>query len=143
MHIGETGWASIDQTAYGAGGSKAADEYKQKVFHDLLREWTDEACISLFFFEAFDEQWKKATSPGDSENRFGLIALNNEVKYALWDAFDAGTFDGLTRDGEPLRRVLPATGTPCWRVRWCRRSGARWPFAASILCRPIAVRVKK
>ncbi len=104
MHIGETGWASIDETAYGAGGSKAADEYKQKVFHDLLREWTDEAGISLFFFEAFDEQWKKATSPGDSENHFGLIALNNEVKYALWDAFDAGTFDGLTRDGEPLRK---------------------------------------
>ncbi|MEE3096901.1 MAG: exo-beta-1,3-glucanase, partial [Pseudomonadota bacterium] len=41
MHIGETGWASIDETAYGAAGSKAADEFKQKIFHDLLREWTD------------------------------------------------------------------------------------------------------
>ena len=38
MHIGETGWASIDETAYGAAGSKAADEFKQKVFHDLLRD---------------------------------------------------------------------------------------------------------
>jgi len=64
VHIGETGWASDDESAYGANGSKAADEYKQKVFHDLLREWTDREGISLFYFEAFDEQWKKADSPG-------------------------------------------------------------------------------
>ena len=104
MHIGETGWASIDETAYGASGSKAADEFKQKVFHDLLREWTDAEGISLFYFEAFDEQWKKADSPGDSENHFGLIALNNEVKYTLWDEFDRGVFAGLTRDGQPLQK---------------------------------------
>ena len=47
MHIGETGWASIDETAYGAEGSKAADEFKQKIFHDLLREWTDVEGLSL------------------------------------------------------------------------------------------------
>jgi exo-beta-1,3-glucanase (GH17 family) len=104
IHIGETGWASLDATAYGASGSKAADEYKQKVFHDLLRQWTDEAGITLFYFEAFDERWKKADAPGDSENHFGLIALNNEVKFTLWDAFDAGVFEGLTRDGQPLRK---------------------------------------
>lgn len=104
IHIGETGWASLDETAYGASGSKAADEYKQKVFHDLLRQWTDEAGITLFYFEAFDERWKKADAPGDSENHFGLIALNNEVKFTLWDAFDAGVFEGLTRDGQPLRK---------------------------------------
>jgi hypothetical protein len=33
-----------------------------------------------------------------------LIALNNEVKYTLWDQFDAGVFAGLTRDDEPLRK---------------------------------------
>jgi hypothetical protein len=104
MHIGETGWASIDETAYGAAGSKAADEFKQKVFYDLLRDWTDSEGISLFYFEAFDEQWKKADSPGDSENHFGLIALNNEVKYTLWGEFDSGAFTGLTRDGQPLRK---------------------------------------
>jgi hypothetical protein len=104
VHIGETGWASYDESAYGANGSKAADEYKQKVFHDLLREWTDAAGISLFYFEAFDEQWKKADSPGDSENHFGLVSLSNEVKHTLWDAFDAGAFDGMTRNGAPLRK---------------------------------------
>ena len=104
VHIGETGWASYDESAYGANGSKAADEYKQKVFYDLLREWTDRDGISLFYFEAFDEQWKKADSPGDSENHFGLVSLSNEVKHTLWDAFDAGAFDGMTRNGAPLRK---------------------------------------
>ena len=104
VHIGETGWASIDDTAYGINGSKAADEYKQKAFHDRLRAWTDAEGISLFFFEAFDEQWKNADSPDHSENHFGLVTLDNELKYTLWGAFDEGRFAGLTRDGKPLRK---------------------------------------
>jgi len=104
VHIGETGWATIDAAAYGNAGSKAADEYEQKLFHDLMRQWTNEAGISLFFFEGFDEQWKRADSPDDSENHFGLVTLDNEVKYTLWTAFDEGAFDGLTRDGKPLRK---------------------------------------
>ena len=104
VHIGETGWASIDGTAYGVKGSKAADEYKQKAFYNRLRAWTDEEGISLFFFEAFDEQWKNADSPDHSENHFGLITLDNELKYALWEEFDEGRFAGLTRNGAPLKK---------------------------------------
>ncbi|MGB1245720.1 MAG: glycosyl hydrolase family 17 protein, partial [Porticoccaceae bacterium] len=102
IHIGETGWASNDSAAYGAKGSKAADEYKEKLFYDYMRDWTDGAGMSLFYFEAFDEQWKDQGDAGGSENHFGLISLNNEVKYALWDLFDKGGFEGLTRDGKPL-----------------------------------------
>ena len=102
IHIGETGWASNDSAAYGAKGSKAADEYKEKLFYNYMRDWTDGAGMSLFYFEAFDEQWKDSADAGGSENHFGLIKLNNEVKYALWDLFDKGAFDGLTRNGKPL-----------------------------------------
>jgi len=102
MHIGETGWATADSAAYGANGSKAADEYKEKMFYQYMREWTDAQGISLFYFEAFDERWKDANDGEGSENHFGLIRLNNEVKYALWEFMDAGSFDGLTRDGKPL-----------------------------------------
>ena len=102
IHIGETGWASSDSAAYGAEGSQAADEYKEKLFYNYMRDWTDAAGMSLFYFEAFDEQWKEPADAGGSENHFGLIKLNNEVKYALWDLFDSGGFDGLTRDGRPL-----------------------------------------
>jgi len=55
--------------------------------------------ISLFYFEAFDEQWKDARNPVGSENHFGLINLKGEAKFALWEMVDAGAFDGLTRDG--------------------------------------------
>ena len=102
IHIGETGWASNDSAAYGANGSKAADEYKEKLFYQYMRDWTNKAGMSLFYFEAFDEQWKDSADAGGSENHFGLINLNNEVKYALWDLFDQGGFDGLTRNGKPL-----------------------------------------
>ena len=102
IHIGETGWASMDNISYGDSGSKAADEYKGKLYYEFMREWTDSVGISLFYFEGFDEQWKHASNPGGSENHFGFVRLNNEAKYALWDMFDEGRFDGLTRGGKPL-----------------------------------------
>jgi len=101
IHIGETGWSTETNVNYGDAGSKAADEYKQKKFNDLMREWSNSFGASLFFFEAFDEQWKGAgtRNPGDSEQHFGLINLDGEAKYLLWDQVDAGNFDGLTRAG--------------------------------------------
>ncbi len=102
IHIGETGWASMDNISYGASGSMAADEYKGKLYYEFMREWTDSAGISLFYFEGFDEQWKHASNPGGSENHFGFVRLNNELKYALWDMYDEGRFDGLLRGGKPL-----------------------------------------
>ena len=58
IHIGETGWATISSGHYGVNGSRATDEYKQGLYFKHLREWTNEAGISCFYFEAFDEQWK-------------------------------------------------------------------------------------
>ncbi len=106
IHIGETGWATISSEHYGDEGTKASDQYKEKLFHDLLREWTDKAGISCFYFEAFDEQWKDADDPDGSENHFGLINLKGEAKYALWEMVDAGAFDGLTRNGYSITKSL-------------------------------------
>lgn len=104
IHIGETGWASISDGLYGPDGSRATDEYKQAKFHELMREWTDAAGISCFFFEAFNEPWKDATNPIGSENHFGLLTQTGEAKYALWDLVDKGAFEGLTRDGNPITK---------------------------------------
>ena len=104
IHIGETGWATASNGLYGKGGSKATDEFKEGLYHRLMREWTDTNRISCFFFEAFDENWKDAQNPGGSENHFGLISIDGEVKYALWDLLDKGAFQGLTRGGRPLRK---------------------------------------
>jgi exo-beta-1,3-glucanase (GH17 family) len=104
IHIGETGWASVCSSIMGPDGSGAADEFKQKLYYDHMREWTREADMSCFFFEAFDEPWKDDKDPMGSENHFGLIKLNGAAKYALWDEVDQGVFEGLTRNGHPITR---------------------------------------
>ena len=105
VHIGETGWATVSNGYYGSDGSRAADEYKMKLYYDLIREWSDENGVSVFYFEAFDEKWKDAENQLGSENHFGLINLQSEAKYALWDLVDQGIFDGLTRDGKPITKT--------------------------------------
>lgn len=102
IHIGETGWASISDGHYGKKGSRATDEYKQGLYYKHLRNWTNKAGISCFYFEAFDEQWKDAGNSMGSENHFGLFTLKGEAKYPLWDLVENGIFKGLTRDGNPI-----------------------------------------
>jgi exo-beta-1,3-glucanase (GH17 family) len=107
IHIGETGWASESgQTFYGSNGSKATDDYKAGIYYKLIREWTNKAGMSCFYFEAFDEQWKDAKNPLGSENHFGLFGLNGEAKFAIWDYVDRGAFKGLTRDGHPIIKTF-------------------------------------
>ncbi len=105
VHIGETGWATQSNERYGSNGSKATDEYKSGIFYNLMREWTNETGVTLFYFEAFDEQWKDAANPLGSENHFGLINLQSQAKYALWNMADSGAFKGLTRDGKPITKT--------------------------------------
>jgi exo-beta-1,3-glucanase (GH17 family) len=102
VHIGETGWASFSGGVYGETGSRAADEYKEKLYYQYVREWSDSNGITCFYFEAFDEQWKAGEDPSNSENHFGLITIQNQAKYALWDTLEQGRFDGLTRNGKAL-----------------------------------------
>ncbi len=105
IHIGETGWATSSNGFYGPKASKATDEYKEALFHELIREWTNKNNISCFYFEAFNEPWKDAQNPGGSENHFGLFTVEGKAKYALWDMVDKGIFDGLTRNGNPITKT--------------------------------------
>jgi len=106
VHIGETGWATQSNEYYGNKGSRATDEYKSGLYYQMMREWTNNNDITCFYFEAFDEQWKDANNPLGSENHFGLINLQSEAKYPLWDLVDQGIFDGLTRDGMPITKTF-------------------------------------
>lgn len=105
VHIGETGWASQSNEHYGNEGSRATDEYKSGIYYRLMRNWTQKAGITCFYFEAFDEQWKDADNPGGSENHFGLINLQSQAKFAIWDLVDDGIFQGLSRDGRPITKT--------------------------------------
>lgn len=106
IHIGETGWATVSDGFYGETGSKATDEYKEAMYYKLMREWTNEAGISCFYFEAFNEPWKDSKNPMGSENHFGLITVDGKAKYALWDMVDDGVFDGLTRGGNAIVKTF-------------------------------------
>ncbi|MFA0087478.1 hypothetical protein [Vibrio sp. 10N.261.51.F12] len=99
IHIGETGWSTVSTDLYGEGGTQAADEYKQKLFHDDMRDFSQDEGVSLFFFQAFDEPWKgDASNDGHSEQHFGLIDIDCNIKYLAWDKVDTLNELGLTRD---------------------------------------------
>ncbi|NNE25565.1 MAG: hypothetical protein HKN09_01860 [Saprospiraceae bacterium] len=105
IHIGETGWATVSNGYYGPNGSKATDEYKEGLYHKLMRKWTDSAGISCFYFEGFNEPWKDANNKNGSENHFGLFTKDGQAKYALWDLVDDGIFEGLTRNGNQIGKT--------------------------------------
>ena len=106
IHIGETGWASVSQGLYGDNGSHAADEYKQALYYQKIRDWTKKDSISCFYFEAFDEQWKDPNHTDGSENHFGLFTLDGQTKLTLWPMVEKGIFDGLTRNGKIIRKTF-------------------------------------
>lgn len=114
VHIGETGWASAANELYGNAGSKATDEYKSAVYYQLMNAWSKKEGISLFFFEAFDEQWKDSKNALGSENHFGLINLQGQAKYALWEMVDRGVFKGLTRNGSTITKTYKGNTATLW-----------------------------
>ena len=105
IHIGETGWATVSNGHYGPKGSRATDQYKQALYYRLMREWTGQAGISCFYFEAFDEPWKDAHNKNGSENHFGLFTVDGKAKFVIWDLVDQGVFKGMTRDGNPITKT--------------------------------------
>lgn len=113
IHIGETGWASLDNSFYGDEGTCVANEYVAKVFYDNVHEWTDQEEMTCFYFEAFDEPWKSDGTAG-SEGHFGLFTVDGHAKYALWDVVDAGVFEGLARDGNRIQKTYGGNFNEIW-----------------------------
>jgi exo-beta-1,3-glucanase (GH17 family) len=114
VHIGETGWASMCNELYGAKGSQAVDEYKSALYYRLMRDWTNANGITCFYFEAFDENWKNAANALHSENHFGLINLESQAKYTIWNLVDEGVFKGLTRNGKPITKTYNGNEQSLW-----------------------------
>ncbi len=114
VHIGETGWATQSNEQYGNEGSKATDEYKSAKYYELMRDWTNKNSITCFYFEAFDENWKNNSNPLGSENHFGLINMESQAKYILWDAVNKGVFKGLFRNGKPIVKTYNGMEEKLW-----------------------------
>jgi len=100
IHIGETGWATVDDDIYTTPGSGATDEIKMKLYYDSISKWTFQNNISCFYFEAFNEPWKGGEK--GSESHFGLFTVEGKAKYALWELVDNGTFNNIHRGENPI-----------------------------------------
>jgi exo-beta-1,3-glucanase (GH17 family) len=105
IHIGETGWATKSGNHYGNEGSMATDEYKEAIYYHSMMEWSQKEGMTIFYFEAFDENWKDVNHQNGSENHFGLFTIDGKAKYALWDEVDKGKFNNLSRDGNPIAKT--------------------------------------
>lgn len=103
IHIGETGWATVDDTLYHGKGSGATDEVKMKMYYRALKNWSHNNNISCFYFEAFNEPWKGGKT--GSESHFGLFTVDGKAKYALWPLVDKNIFQGLKRGGNQITKT--------------------------------------
>lgn len=82
---GETGWATTrhDQGEQAQLMRGVADEAAQKVFHEAITSWARDTRTPLFFFEAFDENWKGGSHPNEVEKHWGLFRADRTPKLAM------------------------------------------------------------
>jgi exo-beta-1,3-glucanase (GH17 family) len=85
--IGETGWATqrADEGDQGRLMKGRLGEAEQKTFHEQVRAWAEATGTVVFFFEAFDENWKGGPHPDEVEKHWGLLRADRTPKAALRD----------------------------------------------------------
>ncbi len=80
--LGETGWAT-SKTASGDQGKYmkgAVGEAEQAAFCSAFAKWVERERVVTFFFEAFDENWKGGTEPGEVEKHWGFFRADRTPK---------------------------------------------------------------
>ncbi len=83
--LGETGWA----TSVGPTGEQARlilgtpGEREQAEFFRAVREWSASTGLTVFYFEAFDENWKGGDDPREVEKHWGVYRADRSEKIAL------------------------------------------------------------
>ena len=84
---GETGWATMKHTE----GEQARlikgrpGEAEQAAFFDAVTSWSKRERVTVFFFEAFDENWKGGEHPDEVEKHWGLYRADRTPKLAVRD----------------------------------------------------------
>jgi len=83
--LGETGWATRKHNE----GEQARliqgqpGEEPQARFYAALRDRADRERVTVFFFEAFDENWKGGPHPNEVEKHWGLFRADRTPKKAM------------------------------------------------------------
>lgn len=79
--ITEAGWAT---NSNGRGiHPEHVNEENQKIYYGDLMEWSGKNNVLVFFFEAFDEQWKGSSHPLEPEKHWGLYKADRSPKAAM------------------------------------------------------------
>ena len=60
-----------------------ASQAQQDAYLRALMQWTDEAGILCFVFEAFDEPWKGSPDPLEPEKHWGLYTVDRQPKQVM------------------------------------------------------------
>ncbi|MBI9039925.1 glycosyl hydrolase family 17 protein [Lutibacter sp.] len=83
--ITEAGWAT-NSNGRGINPSNVSEEHQEIYYKDLVN-WSDEAGVLTFVFEAFDEPWKGSDEPLEPEKHWGLFTVNRTPKLAMKEHF--------------------------------------------------------
>jgi len=76
--ITEAGWAT---NSNGKGiNIEHVNEVNQKIYYDELMNWSKKNNTLVFFFEAFDEQWKGSDDPLEPEKHWGIFRTDRTPK---------------------------------------------------------------
>jgi exo-beta-1,3-glucanase (GH17 family) len=79
--VTEAGWAT-SSNGRGINPENVNEEY-QKMYFEMLMDWTEREGILAFFFEAFDETWKGSPEPLEPEKHWGLFNIDRSPKIAI------------------------------------------------------------
>ncbi len=83
--ITEAGWTT-SSNGRGIEPGNASQEL-QAIYYRQLIDWTREAGILTFVFEAFDEPWKGSPDPLEPEKHWGLFTVDRMPKLVMQDFY--------------------------------------------------------
>lgn len=83
--ISEAGWASASN-GRGMHAEHATPEQQAQYYRELM-QWTQQAGILTFVFEAFDEPWKGSADPLEPEKHWGLFTVDRQPKPVMQALF--------------------------------------------------------
>jgi exo-beta-1,3-glucanase (GH17 family) len=79
--ITEAGWCTASN-GRGMHAEHAVQELQATYYRDLM-DWTREAGLLCFVFEAFDEPWKGSSDPLEPEKHWGLFTVDRRPKLVM------------------------------------------------------------
>ena len=75
--------SSFDEAMTTRESGNSASQESQAIYYRQLTEWTRQAGILTFVFEAFDEPWKGCDDPDEPEKHWGLYTVERKPKLVM------------------------------------------------------------